>query len=85
MQLPKWLPPARWPKSTWILRGAFDEAASDDADVGDHETAPPAAEPTYRAAEPAAGSADPLELGLEEELNAMLDDAHAEPEPQVAA
>ena len=62
--------------------GAFDEAASDDADVGDHETAPPAAEPTYHAAEPAAASADPLELGLEEELNAMLDDAHAEPEPQ---
>ena len=62
--------------------GAFDEAASDDADVGDHETASPAAEPTYHAAEPAAASADPLELGLEEELNAMLDDAHAEPEPQ---
>ena len=31
---------------------------------------------------PPPASADPLELGLEEELNAMLDDAHAEPEPQ---
>ena len=59
--------------------GAFDAALRDDADAHDHEMAAlPAVEPAYQPAQPAALSDDPLELSLEEELNAMLDSAHAE-------
>jgi len=66
--------------------GAFDAAMRDDADAGDHEMAAlPAVEPAYQAAQPAAASDDLLELSLEEELNAMLDSAHAEPPLQAPA
>ena len=40
----------------------------------------PEYEPAYHASEPEAAADDQLDLSLEEELSAMLDDAHAEPE-----
>ena len=59
--------------------------APDDADAVTTRRPPPSGrKPAYHAAEPAAAAADPLDLSLEEELNAMLDDAHAEPEAAIA-
>jgi hypothetical protein len=64
---------------------AFDEVLRADGDTHGREMAvspapEPVYEPAYRAAEPVVAADDPLDLSLEDELNAMLDDAHAEPE-----